>query len=244
MTDSRPVCPCVRRISGTCDQFFCLLEISFRQLQLCYFVARWDSKIWPWVLWDFNLRVTTLGRPRSNCVEVEANLRLTDGQSANLSWCQAPLWDPWPIFLSPWNFLQTFAALYFVAPFLTKGRVCNLLVQLLLGLARAVTLESKSRRTHGHILLSHLILPQPEGPDSLIYILHEQGGPVIPLALVPFLSPLTTCRDYSRGILARLHSGKQWCHINYSYMNTYMNTLSQRQVTGKCVLKLRKHAQV
>jgi hypothetical protein len=32
---------------------------------------------------------------------------------------------------------------YFVAPSLTRGRVCNLL----LGLARAVTLGSKSRRT-------------------------------------------------------------------------------------------------
>jgi hypothetical protein len=26
-------------------------------------------------------------------VEVEVNLR-TDSQSANLSWCQAPMWDP------------------------------------------------------------------------------------------------------------------------------------------------------
>jgi hypothetical protein len=33
------------------------------------------------------------------------------------------------------------------APSLTRGRVCNLLVQLLLDLARAVTLGSKSRRT-------------------------------------------------------------------------------------------------
>jgi hypothetical protein len=39
---------------------------------------------------------------------------------------------------------------------LTRGWVCNLLVQLLLGLARAVTLGSKFRRTHDHILLSHL----------------------------------------------------------------------------------------
>jgi hypothetical protein len=62
-TVSRPVCPGVRRPSGTCDQFFFLLEISFRQLQLCYFVA----------------------------------------------------------------------------PSLTRGRVCNLLVQLLLGLASAAT---------------------------------------------------------------------------------------------------------
>jgi hypothetical protein len=59
---------------------------------------------------------------------------------------------------------------YFVAPSLRRGLVCNLLVQLLLGLARAVTLGSKSRRTHDHILLSHLRLPQHGGPGSRIYI--------------------------------------------------------------------------
>jgi hypothetical protein len=57
--------------------------------------------------------------------------------------------------------------------------VCNLLVQLLLGLARAVTLWSKSHRTHDHILLSHLRLPQPGGPSSRIHIPQEQGGPVL-----------------------------------------------------------------
>jgi hypothetical protein len=38
-TISRPVCPGVRCPSGTCDQFFFRLEISCRQLRLCYFVA-------------------------------------------------------------------------------------------------------------------------------------------------------------------------------------------------------------
>jgi hypothetical protein len=38
-TDSWPVCLGVRRPSGTCDQFFFLLEIFFRQLRVCYFVA-------------------------------------------------------------------------------------------------------------------------------------------------------------------------------------------------------------
>jgi hypothetical protein len=90
-TVSRPVGLGVRRPSGTCDQFLFLLEISFRQLRVCYFVA----------------------------------------------------------------------------PSLTRGRVCNLLVQLLLGLARAVSLGSKSRRTHDHISLSHLRLPQPGGPGSV-----------------------------------------------------------------------------
>jgi hypothetical protein len=103
-TVSRPVCPGVRRPYGTRDQFFFLLEISFRQLRLCYFVA----------------------------------------------------------------------------PSLTRGRVCTLLAQFLLGLSRAVTLGSKSHRTHGHILLPHLRLPQPGGPGSRIYIPQEQGGPDIP----------------------------------------------------------------
>jgi hypothetical protein len=52
--------------------------------------------------------------------------------------------------------------------------------QLLLGLARAVTLGSKSRRTHDYILLSHLRLLQPGGPGPRIYIPQEPGGPVIP----------------------------------------------------------------
>jgi hypothetical protein len=67
-----------------------------------------------------------------------------------------------------------------VAPSLTRGWVCNLRVQLFLVLARAVTLGSKSRRTHDHILLSHLRLPQPGGPGLCIYIPQEQGGSVIP----------------------------------------------------------------
>jgi hypothetical protein len=76
---------------------------------------------------------------------------------------------------------------HFVAPSMTRGRVYNLLVQLLLGLARVVTLGSKSRRTHGHILLSHLRLPQPGGPGPRIYIPQEQGSPVIPPGTVfPF----------------------------------------------------------
>jgi hypothetical protein len=78
---------------------------------------------------------------------------------------------------------------YFVAPSLTRGRVCNLLVQLLLGLARAVTLGSKSRRTHDHILLSNLRLPWPGGPGPRIYIPQEQGGLVTLFLALGLLYP-------------------------------------------------------
>jgi hypothetical protein len=56
--------------------------------------------------------------------------------------------------------------------------VCSL--HLLLSLAIAVILESESRGTHNHILLSHMRLSQPGGLVSRIYVPQEQGGPVIP----------------------------------------------------------------
>jgi hypothetical protein len=43
----------------------------------------------------------------------------------------------------------------------TRGSVYNLLVKLLLGFARAVTLGSEYRRTRDHVLLSHWKLSQP-----------------------------------------------------------------------------------
>jgi hypothetical protein len=64
-------------------------------------------------------------------------------------------------------------------PSLTRGWVCNILVQLLLGLARPVPLWSESRWTDDHIFLPHLSLHRPGGPGPRIYIPIEQGGPVI-----------------------------------------------------------------
>jgi hypothetical protein len=43
-----------------------------------------------------------------------------------------------------------------------------------------ITQWSESRRTRNHTLLSHLRLPLLGGPGSCIYILQNQGGPVIP----------------------------------------------------------------
>jgi hypothetical protein len=83
-------------------------------------------------------------------------------------------------------FLRKLRCCYFVAPSLTRGRVCNLL--LLLSLASAVPLGSKSRRTQEHILLSQFLrLHHPGEPGPRIYISQGQGCPDIPLGTgVPF----------------------------------------------------------
>jgi hypothetical protein len=68
--------------------------------------------------------------------------------------------------------------------------VCNLLVQF------AVSLRSKSRRTHNHILLSHLRLPQHGGQGPCTYFLKEQGGPVVDSLLVLMTRCLLLFHDY------------------------------------------------
>jgi hypothetical protein len=62
---------------------------------------------------------------------------------------------------------------------LWRGWVSNLLVQLLLGLARANTAVQVPQNSD-HILLSRLRLPQPGEPGPRIYIPQEQGVPVTP----------------------------------------------------------------
>jgi hypothetical protein len=53
-------------------------------------------------------------------------------------------------------FFRQLRVCYFVALSLTRGRICNLLYNCFWPLPEQVTLGSKSCRTHGHILLSHL----------------------------------------------------------------------------------------
>jgi hypothetical protein len=74
----------------------------------------------------------------------------TDGQSTSLSSCQAPNWGQNQIFITP----RQLRVWWCGAPFLTRGRVCGL--QLLLGLASGVILESESRGTQDRILLSQI----------------------------------------------------------------------------------------
>jgi hypothetical protein len=90
-----------------------------------------------------------------------------------------PSWTRDQFFFLLEIFFRQLLVCYFVVPSLRRGRVCNLL--LLLVLASAVPLGSHSRGTQVHILLSQFLrLPEPGGPGPRIYIPKEQGGPVIP----------------------------------------------------------------
>jgi hypothetical protein len=108
---------------------------------------------------------------------------MTNGQSTSLSWCQATIWGPWPIFINiklswswSWNYVttncqpaslswclapmtrffycQTVQVHWCGAPSLMRAWVWNL--QLLLGLTSRVILGTKSCRTHNNTLLSQI----------------------------------------------------------------------------------------
>jgi hypothetical protein len=69
---------------------------------------------------------------------------VTDGQSASLSWYQAPTWGSWPDF----NYCQMWS---FFSSSMMRRWVCNLLIQVPLSVVSNVTLGSKSRRIYDHI---------------------------------------------------------------------------------------------
>jgi hypothetical protein len=79
--------------------------------------------------------------------------------------------------------------------------LCNLLVQLFLGLDRAATLWSKSRRTHDRILL------QPGGPGPLLISPRNRVAQLYPRALSSLFVAFYESQGYGRGILTHLHTG-------------------------------------
>jgi hypothetical protein len=103
----------------------------------------------------------------------------TDSQSASPSWYQPPIWDPRPIFpiLSLIIFFLQFRVCLCGAPSLTRSRVCT--SQFLPVIASAAFLRSQSHGTHEHSLL----LPQPGGPGSCIYLFISARSKVFQLYL-------------------------------------------------------------
>jgi hypothetical protein len=130
-------------------------------------------------------------------------------------------------------FFRQLLVYYFVAPSLMRGRVCNLL--LLLVLASAVLLGSDTRGTQDHILLSQFLrLPQPGGPGPRIYIPPETGWPrYTPGHWVPFLSPLTTHRATVEVFyLASTREGNPCSSSSSSYIATDGQSVSSSWCRG------------
>jgi hypothetical protein len=111
-------------------------------------------------------------------LEVEVELRLTVSRPVRLG-VRHPSGTCHQFFLILDIFFRQLWACYFVAPSLTRGRVGNLL--LLLVLASTIALGSETRGTQDFILLPQFLrLPQPGEPGPRIYIPQEQGDPDIP----------------------------------------------------------------
>jgi hypothetical protein len=86
------------------------------------------------------------------------------------------------------------------APSLTKGRVCRL--QLLLALASAVILGTKSHGTHYHILLTQILdSPNLEGHVPVLISPRNRVAVIPPGTRLPF-------RRLLRGTRTGLHAGK------------------------------------
>jgi hypothetical protein len=117
-------------------------------------------------------------------------------------WWQAP-WYPLPAISFR---LNTCFHKPYATSSLTRWWVCRL--QLQLGLASAVILESEYRGTNDHILLSQIRdSSQHGGPGPRIYIRHELGGQVIPHALGSLSVSSYDLQGYRGGIPPRLHTG-------------------------------------
>jgi hypothetical protein len=98
---------------------------------------------------------------------------------------------------------------YFVAPSLTRGRVCNLLYNCFWALPEQ-SLLGPSPTEHTNIFYC-LIWDSTNLEDQVpVFISPRNRVPQLyPRALGSLLSPLTARRDYGGGILTRLHTGKR-----------------------------------
>jgi hypothetical protein len=133
------------------------------------FVASFDSKGYGGGIWP------SLHKGSSVVLDQSQSYVRTDGQSASLSWCQAPIWGLRPDLY----YCQTVACL------LMRGAFFDERTGLPFTIAAGHCQCSHSwvrvpRDLWSYIPVSDLRLPQPGGPGSHIYILQEQGGLVIP----------------------------------------------------------------
>jgi hypothetical protein len=107
-------------------------------------------------------------------------------------------------------FFRQVRVCYFVAASPTRGRVCNLL--LLLVLTSTVLLGSESRGTQDHILLSQFLrLPHLEGQVPVFISPRNRVAQLYPRALGSLSVVSYDSQGYGGGILSRLHTGWGVC---------------------------------
>jgi hypothetical protein len=140
-----------------------------------------------------------LGMDSEKRLKIKFKLHCDQQWGGHFVMVSSPLWGPWPDF--------NFHCLTITFFFLLAG--CLLWWGDGSIVCRAITHWLESRRTHNHILLSHLRLPQPGGPGPRILILQEQGGQLYPQPLVSLYHASYDSQGYGGGILTRLHTGQK-----------------------------------
>jgi hypothetical protein len=124
----------------------------------------------------------------------------TDGQSASLSWYQAPSGAQDPICIT----IRQLGVCWCGAPPLTWGRVCRLQF---CWPSPAHSRVKFPRDSWPYFSVSDSRVPQPGGPSPHIYIPQKQDGPVIPQGTGFPFRRLLRLAGLRWSIRTRLHTG-------------------------------------
>jgi hypothetical protein len=170
------------------NSFFCTVSPGFaKQILSILLILCYNGSL---VTWTVVSLTSTKFKPcifSATSQNQSQNYVTNDGQSASLSWCQAPIWGLRPDLY----YCQTLRVCWCAALSLTRERVCRL--QSLLVLASAVILGSESRETRDHILLSQIRdSPNLEGQVPVFISPRNRVAHFTPRYWVPFSSPPTT----------------------------------------------------
>jgi hypothetical protein len=117
-----------------------------------------------------------------------------DNQSASLSWCQAPIWEPRPVLFPLEISFRQLRLCYFLAPSLTRGWGCNLLYNCFWALPEQSLLGRSPTELTAifYCLISNS--PNLEGQVRVFIFPRNRVPQLYPQALGALLSPLTTRR--------------------------------------------------
>jgi hypothetical protein len=130
---------------------------------------------------------------------------MTDDQSTSPSWCQAPIWYPRPIFsflFSLWQLQVSWCG----APSLTRGRVCNVLVQLLWALPEQLLLSPGPAELMAIFYCFIWDSPNLEGQVPIFISPRNRVAQLYLRALGSLFVASYDSQGYGGGILTHLHT--------------------------------------